>query len=217
MSSEVARILEEGIEASFPLKLKHQADAIEAKLYKSQCEALESLVLHITDKKDGAEAAQALRSLRSGILELRKQRQQAAQDLELQLKERRARLEESIKPALGAFAALDSAYAISTPGRLSKSEWRRRNLHEELVAKGHGAQSRLAESLKCTRGYISQLLGEPGDKGHRSITAKTARRIEVALHLKNGALDKVPPASDIEGLLHSAGELSKVLRRIKSV
>lgn len=215
MSSEVARILEEGIEASFPLELKHQADAINTKLYKLQLETLESLVLHTTNKVDGAEAAKALRSLRSGILKLRKQRQQAAQDLEIQLKERREGLEESPKPVLGAFAALDPAYPISAPGRLSKSEWRRRNLHEELVAKGHGARSRLAESLKCTRGYVSQLLVEPGAKGHRSITAKTARRIEIALHLQNGALDKVPPVSDLEGLLHSAGELSKVLRTIK--
>ena len=217
MSSEVARILDQGIAASFPLELKHRADAINATLYKSQFEALEWLVLHTTDTKDEAEAAQVLSSLRSGMLKLRKQRQQVAQDLEIELKERVGRLEESTKLGLGAFAALDPACAISAPGRLSKNEWRRRNLHGELAGKGHGAQSRLAESLKCTRGYVSQLLVEPGAKGHRNITAKTARKIEVALHLQTGALDKVPPVSDMDGLLYSAGELSKVLRKIPSV
>lgn len=216
MAAEVAHVLEQGIEASFSLELKHQYDAVSSKLYKAHLEALENLVLRRTDKTDETEASQALRLLRSDILKLQKQRRQAARDLELQLKERQARLAESAKPPLGAFAALDPDYATSAPGRLSKSEWRRRNLQEVLAAQGDGAQSRLAESLKCTRGYVSQLLGDPGAKGHRSITPKTARKIETALHLQSGALDHVPPASEIEGLLHSVGELRKVLRGIKT-
>ena len=217
MSSEVARILEEGIAASFPLDMKQRRDAIDATMYKGQFRALESWVLRTINKKDEPDVGEALRFLQDGVVKLQQQRQQAAENMETERQERQTRLEESTGPGLGVFAALDSGYAKSTPGRLSKVEWRRRNLRQALAVIGHGAQSRLAESMKCSRGYVSQLLADPGDKKHRNITTSTARKIEVALQLEKGTLDEVPPVSDVDELLYSAAELAKNLKKIGRV
>ncbi|MNM67882.1 hypothetical protein D3C81_794260 [compost metagenome] len=215
MSVEVTRVLEEGIHTSLPLELKHQANAIWAKLYKMQFDALETLILDIVANKDGAEAADALLSLGNTIQTMRNQRQQDAKDLQRELKGRQASLKESTQRSLGVFDALQLDCATRAPERLAKDEWRRQNLVKALEARGYGAQARLAVSFGCTRGYISQLLAEPGSKGHRSITKETARKIEAALDLDDGAIDNVPPASDVEKILYATGELSKTIRSIK--
>lgn len=216
MSVEVARILDEGIHASLPLELKHQANAIWMKLYKSQFEILETVILDTASHiQDGAGAADALLSLGNTIRAMRNQRQQAAQGFQREQENRQASLAESTHQSAGVFAVIQPDYATRAPERLGKDEWRRRNLIEELESRGYGAQARLAVSFGCTRGYISQLVAEPGSKGHRSITKEAARKIEVALELDDGVLDNMPPASDVEKILHAAGELDKVARSIK--
>lgn len=216
MSVEVGRILEEGIHASFPLEIKHQANAIWAKLYENQFKSLEAMMLDTTSKiKGGTDAADALLSLGSTVRAMRKQRQQTAQDFQREQENRQECLAESMHRSTGVFAALQPDYATRAPERLGKDEWRRQNLVKELESRGYGAKARLAVSFGCTRGYISQLVVEPGSKGHRSITKNAARKIEVALELDDGALDKMPPASDIEKIFHAVGELGKVLKNIK--
>lgn len=214
ISSEVTRVLEEGIHSSFPLEFEQRMSSIRAKLYKMQLESLESIVLSTVANKDEVDATEALNSLGKKVRALQEQRQQAAQDLQREQEKRQLSLACPPERSLGVFAALQPDYAARAPGRLGREEWRRRNLVEVLGARGHGARARLAALIGCTRGYITQLVAEPGAKGHRTITERTARMIEAALELEDGMLDHVPPASDVENLLHAAAELNKVVRNM---
>lgn len=214
LAKEVVRLLEERLQYSLPANLEALFKAHEASLYKGQLDRMEALVLHYAANSDGAAGAKQLRRLAEMILEMQREREQAVQVNARRRKEQEDFLTQRTQRVPAHFAALlrqnDDSYP---PQHFDKEERRRINLTRELQSRGRGTKARLAGALNYPPAYLSQMLSEPSNAGHRKIKGDVARAMEAALGLKCEALDKDGFGSGVVEIQRAADELKKALNK----
>ena len=85
------------------------------------------------------------------------------------------------------------------------------NLQSALAGRPKGTKKRLAQELGRAPAQISQLLSSPNSPNHRSITPATARKLEIALNLETGALDRIERQLSVTEILEAALDLEATL------
>jgi hypothetical protein len=208
MSAQIARILEEQSPTFVATDLKLQSTELQLNLCKKMLEMMERVISHSASKLTASTGVLQLKQLAEQILKQKKER-------ELKLKDIRHRLETPKTRRVSSSPSLHIGFNMHPdvdmiPRQLEVCERRRHNLCAAISSRPRGTKAQLAVALKCTPPYLSQMLSPPGSRGHRNISAEVARKLEQALRLKKGELDRIEPKLAIVELNHAISELTKV-------
>lgn len=164
---------------------------VQLSLVEGQLRTLENNVLSLTKGRSPG----ILKLLQNGINRTRAARREAQEKVARRAEQARKKAEAASRRAN---QPANPFYGLLNPtvqdvkdllAQLEPAERRRLNLLLHLKGRPRGTKSALADALGWQRARISHALLPPTSKAYRSISTDTARRIEVALRLKPGALD----------------------------
>jgi predicted transcriptional regulator len=210
-SNEVARLIDQQLHADIPVHLQSELSAMKARAYKNQVECLEALILKMADPTTAENAAARLDSLSRGVKDLRAQRARLQKQMEADVQSRMATLT-AVQPARvgNPFHALDSS-VVAKDTQLKPAMRRWAHLKSALAGRPKGIKKRLAQELGWAPAQISQLLSSPSNPNHRNITSATARKLELALGLETGALDKIERELNVTEMMEAVLNLEATL------
>ncbi|PTT91152.1 hypothetical protein DBR42_04465 [Pelomonas sp. HMWF004] len=193
LSAEVTRALTEQYDRLATDQVRMTQLGVGVSVLEAQLTFLENRILELTE----AAPLGLLQSLQSGIIQRRLAK--------LEMEKEAARRSEQIREAANAAHVASNRHASPFDGlvnptaeeveeraaQLDVTERRRLNLLVHLDAGRRGAKRDLAAALGWSRARVSHVLAPPYLKQHRPLSDATAKRIEVALQLKAGELDKL--------------------------
>ena len=167
--------------------------------------------------KDLASLDEALVKL-GGVLQLlQEKREETRQEFETQRQERQAAIDAGSKTATNTYKDLVPGERVSLDKQLGPFERRRNHLLQIFSKSPRGSKTRLCQLLGWKRSsQLSQLLSLPTSHGHRTISDITAHRIEDALNLQRGVLDKLESITDGVMLSRAVDALVLTMARVKS-
>lgn len=215
MSAEAARLLNEQLCLDFPASWKRDVEKSALASAEARLRMYEDWLLALTNSNDPERARQGLVAMQALVKKMREGRVRAAKELEVELELRKDRFQRQIavsnEPEDHLFSRLGAVGSgLAGVTQLAEAERRRENLVTALARLPNGTKKRLAEALGWSAPRISQVTSAPGARGHRSISSATARAIEKALGLEDGALDRVEQRASIAALQVSIDKLRKL-------
>lgn len=213
-AKEIERLLTDQLTDDLALHVQFQHAQAAAKNARFQLACLEKFVLDATGPDVAPAQADRLAKLRDNILRMRVERLAHQKELEENV---RARADQQCRdetaPVTSPFIdLLDGDRPVRTQTQLPPYERRWINLSRALQGTPKGTKAQLARTLGCLPAQLSQWLSHPGAKGHRTISAATARQLEHALGVPPASLDGIEPTLAAAKLQQTALDFVAALR-----